>query len=67
MKGNDVRDEDSVNELAIKIFKTSILVFKDRDKYVSGESSPPAPAVLFGRHLYRARHRATSNGVKRAI
>lgn len=24
-------------ELAVKIFKTSILVFKDRDKYVSGE------------------------------
>ena len=24
-------------ELAIKIFKTSILVFKDRDRYVSGE------------------------------
>jgi RIO kinase 1 len=26
-----------VTEFAIKIFKTSILVFKDRDKYVSGE------------------------------
>ena len=26
-----------VSEFAIKIFKTSILVFKDRDKYVSGE------------------------------
>lgn len=24
-------------DLAIKIYKTSILVFKDRDKYVSGE------------------------------
>lgn len=24
-------------EYAVKIFKTSILVFKDRDKYVSGE------------------------------
>ncbi len=24
-------------EFAVKIFKTSILVFKDRDKYVSGE------------------------------
>lgn len=30
-KGGDGR------ELAVKIFKTSILVFKDRDKYVSGE------------------------------
>ena len=26
-----------VEEFAVKIFKTSILVFKDRDKYVSGE------------------------------
>ena len=26
-----------IQEYAIKIFKTSILVFKDRDKYVSGE------------------------------
>jgi RIO kinase 1 len=26
-----------VTEFAIKIYKTSILVFKDRDKYVSGE------------------------------
>lgn len=26
-----------INEFAIKIYKTSILVFKDRDKYVSGE------------------------------
>lgn len=26
-----------VTEIAIKIYKTSILVFKDRDKYVSGE------------------------------
>ena len=28
---------DDVAEFAIKIYKTSILVFKDRDKYVSGE------------------------------
>lgn len=28
---------DSDDEFAIKIYKTSILVFKDRDKYVSGE------------------------------
>ena len=27
----------TITELAIKIYKTSILVFKDRDKYVSGE------------------------------
>jgi RIO kinase 1 len=26
-----------INEFAIKIYKTSILVFKDRDKYVAGE------------------------------
>lgn len=31
-------DKDGVTrDLAIKIYKTSILVFKDRDKYVSGE------------------------------
>lgn len=29
--------KDSEDEFAIKIYKTSILVFKDRDKYVSGE------------------------------
>lgn len=28
---------DDASEFAIKIYKTSILVFKDRDKYVSGE------------------------------
>lgn len=28
------KDED---QLAIKVYKTSILVFKDRDRYVSGE------------------------------
>ena len=29
--------ESQIKEYAIKIYKTSILVFKDRDKYVSGE------------------------------
>lgn len=28
---------DGTEEYAIKIYKTSILVFKDRDKYVEGE------------------------------
>lgn len=32
-----VPEASHVTEFAIKIFKTSILVFKDRDKYVSGE------------------------------
>ena len=31
------QDDDTITEYAIKIYKTSILVFKDRDKYVSGE------------------------------
>mmetsp|Transcript_38746 Transcript_38746/g.75654 ORF Transcript_38746/g.75654 Transcript_38746/m.75654 type:complete len:566 (+) Transcript_38746:43-1740(+) len=30
-------DADGVTEYAIKIYKTSILVFRDRDKYVQGE------------------------------
>jgi RIO kinase 1 len=30
-------DSEPIQEYAIKIYKTSILVFKDRDKYVSGE------------------------------
>lgn len=30
-------EEHDVKEYAVKIYKTSILVFKDRDKYVSGE------------------------------
>lgn len=33
VKSGNCEDE----HLAIKIYKTSILVFKDRDKYVSGE------------------------------
>lgn len=28
---------DSKGDLAVKVYKTSILTFKDRDKYVSGE------------------------------
>ncbi len=35
-----VGDDDGdahTKQLAIKIYKTSILVFKDRDKYVTGE------------------------------
>lgn len=31
------KSNTEVTEFAIKIYKTSILVFKDRDKYVSGE------------------------------
>jgi RIO kinase 1 len=34
---NTADKERVVTEYAIKIYKTSILVFKDRDKYVSGE------------------------------
>ena len=34
---NDTIAMRKVEEYAIKIYKTSILVFKDRDKYVSGE------------------------------
>lgn len=30
-------EAENITEYAIKIYKTSILVFKDRDKYVSGE------------------------------
>lgn len=28
---------DSKGDLAVKVYKTSILTFKDRDKYVTGE------------------------------
>ena len=31
------KSASNITEFAIKIYKTSILVFKDRDKYVSGE------------------------------
>ena len=34
---SNVASTEPVHEFAVKIFKTSILVFKDRDKYVSGE------------------------------
>ncbi|KAG7356258.1 serine/threonine protein kinase [Nitzschia inconspicua] len=36
-KHNQNGSADKIEEFAIKIYKTSILVFKDRDKYVSGE------------------------------
>lgn len=36
-KAGRVDKASGVDEYAIKIYKTSILVFKDRDKYVSGE------------------------------
>jgi RIO kinase 1 len=35
--GTGNRECTTSQELAVKIFKTSILVFKDRDKYVSGD------------------------------
>lgn len=35
--GRKAPNTTDVTEFAIKIYKTSILVFKDRDKYVSGE------------------------------
>ena len=35
--GTGNREYTTSQELAVKIFKTSILVFKDRDKYVSGD------------------------------
>jgi RIO kinase 1 len=31
------QDSERKFEFAIKIFKTSILIFKDRERYVSGE------------------------------
>lgn len=34
---NDTNTENIEDEYAVKIYKTSILVFKDRDKYVTGE------------------------------
>jgi len=36
-KNDDDVPDAVIDEFAIKIYKTSILVFKDRDKYVSGE------------------------------
>jgi RIO kinase 1 len=36
-EGEEVGAERELEHRAIKIYKTSILVFKDRDKYVSGE------------------------------
>lgn len=29
--------QNAVGDIAIKIYKTSILIFKDRDRYVTGE------------------------------
>lgn len=37
LKSGDSTRVINVSEFAVKIYKTSILVFKDRDKYVSGE------------------------------
>jgi RIO kinase 1 len=37
LPASEESSKESVQRLAIKIYKTSILVFKDRDRYVSGE------------------------------
>lgn len=37
-KSQEDPSASTIDEYAIKIYKTSILVFKDRDKYVSGEN-----------------------------
>ncbi|PKK62460.1 RIO1-domain-containing protein [Rhizophagus irregularis] len=36
-KNSDKSDRATVEQVAIKVYKTSILVFKDRDRYVTGE------------------------------
>ena len=36
-KGTGTRDKTDIVELAVKIYKTSILIFKDRERYINGE------------------------------
>jgi RIO kinase 1 len=62
-----------INEYAIKIYKTSILVFKDRDKYVSGEhrwrkgyckSNPRKMVKVWAEKEMRNYRRLSSAGIK---
>lgn len=36
-KGTGTKDKTDIVELAVKIYKTSILIFKDRERYINGE------------------------------
>jgi RIO kinase 1 len=63
----------SIVEYAIKIYKTSILVFKDRDKYVSGEhrwrrgyckSNPRKMVKVWAEKEMRNYRRLSSAGIK---
>jgi serine/threonine-protein kinase RIO1 len=37
IKGGTVYGSTGITHFAIKVFKTSILIFKDRERYVEGE------------------------------
>ena len=67
------RDPSGSHDLAVKIFKTSILVFKDRDRYISGEhrfrhgyckSNPRKMVKIWAEKEMRNLKRLTSCGVR---
>lgn len=71
--GELVADNALLSHLAIKIYKTSILVFKDRDRYVTGEyrfkggysrSNPRKMVRLWAEKELRNLRRLHSAGVR---
>ena len=76
MEGFDTANERAPSgdcDLAVKIFKTSILVFKDRDRYISGEhrfrngyckSNPRKMVKIWAEKEMRNLKRLTSCGVR---
>ena len=66
-------EPDRLVHYAIKIYKTSILVFKDRDRYVTGEyrfksgysrSNPRKMVRLWAEKELRNLRRLRSNGIR---
>ena len=72
-KGTGILDDPNERELAIKIYKTSILIFKDRERYIAGEfrfrngyckSNPRKMVSLWCEKEIRNLKRIRSKGVK---
>lgn len=68
----DSEDSENTREYALKIYKTSILVFKDRERYVDGEfrfrntkaqSNPRKMVKLWAEKEFRNLKRLYTNGI----
>ena len=65
-------ETSSGSDVAVKIFKTSILVFKDRDRYVSGDyrfrggysKNPRKMVAMWAEKEFRNLHRLHQAGIR---